>query len=67
MDANFIQFVTETASPHPAAAWSAWLAQQRHIDALHAQLIEMQERVEHLEQRAFEAEQRKLRLIHSAA
>jgi hypothetical protein len=67
MDANFIQFVTETASPHPAAAWSAWQAQQRHIDDLRAQIIEMQEQVEHLEQRAYEAEQRKLRLVHSAA
>lgn len=66
---DFIQFVTETASPHPDAAWKAWQHQQREIDRLRAEVMALREHNEHLEQQVFEAQARlpRLRLINSAA
>lgn len=62
---EFIRFVTETASPHPDAAWKAWQHQQRIIDDLHAQIMEMREQVEHLRQQNHELRVRipRLRLV----
>lgn len=62
---EFIRFVTETASPHPDAAWKAWQHQQAEIDRLRAELMEARERCEHLEQQNYELHNRlpRLRLV----
>lgn len=62
---DFIQFITETASPHPQAAYAAWNHQQATIDHLRAEVMALRERCEHLEQRAYVAEARlpRLRLV----
>ena len=56
---------TENPVAHVQSAASAWQYQQREIDTLHAQIMEMREQVEHLRQRAHEAEARlpRLRLV----
>lgn len=62
---DFIQFITQTASPHPEAAYRAWQHQQAEIDRLRAELMEAREQNDHLRQRAYEAEARipRLRLV----
>lgn len=65
MDYRFIEWATCNPVAHLESAASAWQAQQATIDTLHAQILEMQHRAEHLEQRAYEAESKlpRLRLV----
>lgn len=63
---KFVQWAAARPVANVQSAWAAWSEQQREIDALHAQILEMQHRMEHLEQLAFEARQRKLRLVSAA-
>lgn len=65
MDA-FVQWVSSHPVAHVGSAWDAWCAQQHEIDHLHAEVMALRERCLHLQQIAFEAQQRKLRLVSAA-
>ena len=65
MDTRFVQWATENPVAHVQSAASAWQYQQREIDTLHAQIMEMREQVEHLRQQNHELRVRipRLRLV----
>lgn len=60
---KFIQWATENPVAHIEAAYTAWQAQQVEIDRLRVEVLTLRERVEHLEQKVFEARSRRLRLV----
>jgi hypothetical protein len=60
---KFIQWATANPIAHIEAAYQAWQAQQVEIDRLRVEVLTLRERVEHLEQKAFEARRGRLRLV----
>ena len=64
---QFAWFCVQNAIAHAPSALAAWNQQQALIDKLRAEVMTLQESNEHLHQQLYEAEQRKLRLVHSAA
>jgi hypothetical protein len=60
---KFIQWATANPVAHIEAAYAAWQAQQVEIDRLRVEVLTLRERVEHLEQKVFEARNRRLRLV----
>ncbi len=66
---KFAWFCAEHAIAHAPSAWAAWSVKEREVRMLHAHIMSLQERCEHLEQHCYELEQRqeRLRLVHSAA
>lgn len=55
MNNQFIIWATENPVAHLQSAAQAWQEQQRKIDRLTAEVMALNERCEHLEQKRYEA------------